>query len=143
MMDFRYGPVEFYLVGFEGDGPDPATFRALGELIEHGTVRLLDFVLVAKSAEGDVEVHDVDLEQSALLGDVQPLADGLAGEEDIAMLAEHVPAGTSAAIVVLELAFARDLAQKMTAAGGEVLRTERVPAPVVNAMMDILEQEGE
>ncbi|UNK72367.1 DUF6325 family protein [Microbacterium sp. H1-D42] len=143
MIDFRYGPVEFYLVGFEGDGPDPATFQALGDLIANGTVRLLDFVLVSRSAEGELEVLDVDLEQNGLLGDAVPLADGLAGEEDIAMLAEHVPAGTTAAIVVLELAFARELAQKMTAAGGEVLRTERVPAPVVNAMMDILEQEGE
>lgn len=143
MIDFRYGPVEFYLVGFEGDGPDPATFQALRDLIDGGTVRLLDFVVLSKSADGEVELRDLADDQAEALGDAQPLADGLAGEEDILMLAEHVPPGTSAAVVVLELTFARTLAAKLQAAGGEVLRTERVPAPVVNAMMDILEQEGE
>lgn len=143
MIDFRYGPVEFYLVGFEGDRPDPATFQALRDLIDGGTVRLLDFVVLSKSADGDVELRDLADDQAEALGDARPLADGLAGEEDILMLAEHVPPGTSAAVVVLELTFARTLAEKLQAAGGEVLRTERVPAPVVNAMMDILEQEGE
>lgn len=143
MIDFRYGPVEFYLVGFEGDGPDPATFQALRDLIDGGTVRLLDFVVLSKSADGDVELRDLADDQAEALGDARPLADGLAGEEDILMLAEHVPPGTSAAVVVLELTFARTLAEELQAAGGEVLRTERVPAPVVNAMMDILEQEGE
>ncbi len=43
MNDFRFGPAEFYLVGFEGERPDPATFRALTDLIDSGVVRLLDF----------------------------------------------------------------------------------------------------
>ncbi|MBN7792467.1 DUF6325 family protein [Microbacterium sp. 2216-1] len=143
MNDFRYGPVEFYLVGFEGEGPDPETFQALRDLLASGAVRLLDFVLLTKTAGGDVETRDLDVDQADLLGEAHPLADGLAGEEDIMTLAQHVPAGTSAAVVVLELAFARTLAAKLQASGGEVLRTERVPAPVVNAMIDILEQEGE
>ena len=143
MNDFRYGPVEYYLVGFEGRHPDPSIFGALDDLVEKGTVRLLDVVILAKSEEGEIEIFDLEAGDVPGLNEIEPLAAGLAGDEDIETLAELVPAGSSAAIVVLELAFARALAENLARAGGEVLRTDRVPAPVVNAMMDILEQEGE
>jgi hypothetical protein len=144
MNDFRFGPAEFYLVGFEGERPDPATFRALTDLIDSGVVRLLDFVLLSKSAAGEVEIVELDADDDSLgLDDFEPIAAGLAGEEDVEALAGALAPGQSAAIVVLELAFARTLAQNLAASGGQVLRSERVPAPVVNAMMDILDQEGE
>ncbi|MEU4016235.1 DUF6325 family protein [Microbacterium sp. NPDC028030] len=144
MNDFRFGPAEFYLVGFEGERPDPATFRALTDLVDSGVVRLLDFVVLSKSANGDVEIVELEADGASLgLDDFAPIAAGLAGEEDVEALAEALAPGQSAAVVVLELAFARTLAQNLAAAGGQVLRSERVPAPVVNAMMDILDQEGE
>ncbi|MFK3679527.1 DUF6325 family protein [Microbacterium sp. NPDC090218] len=144
MNDFRFGPAEFYLVGFEGDRPDPATFRALTDLVDSGVVRLLDFVVLSKSASGSVEIVELDSGDGSLgLDDFEPIAAGLAGEEDVEALAGALAPGQSAAVVVLELAFARKLAQSLAAAGGQVLRSERVPAPVVNAMMDILDQEGE
>ena len=144
MNDFRFGPAEFYLVGFEGARPDPATFRALTDLVDSGVVRLLDFVVLSKSATGAVEIVELDADDGSLgLDDFAPIAAGLAGEEDVEALAGALEPGQSAAVVVLELAFARTLAQNLAAAGGQVLRSERVPAPVVNAMMDILDQEGE
>lgn len=144
MNDFRFGPAEFYLVGFEGDSPDSETFRALTDLVSSGVVRLLDFVVLTKTEDGEVEIRELDEDGDILsLGDLAPIAAGIAGEEDVEDLAELVPPGHSAAIVVLELSFARELAQRLAAAGGQVLHSERVPAPVVNAMMDILDQEGE
>ncbi|MHC9045025.1 DUF6325 family protein [Microbacterium saperdae] len=144
MHDFRFGPAEFYLVGFEGESPDPATFHALRDLIDRDIVRLLDFVILTKSDDGVVELRELAPDGGPLrMGEVMPIAAGLAGEEDTDALAELVPPGRSAAVVVLELAYARELAQNLAAAGGQVLRSERVPAPVVNAVMDILDQEGE
>ncbi|MGV2982097.1 DUF6325 family protein [Microbacterium sp. AGC85] len=143
MNDFRYGPVEFYLVGFDGEKPAPGIFSALRDLLDNGTVRLLDLVILARTREGDPEIVELDEEQIPGLEGVRLLAPGLTGDEDIATLGEHVAAGKSAAIVALELAYARGLAARLAEAGGEVIRTERVPAPVVNAVMDILEQEGE
>lgn len=142
MKDFRFGPAEFYLIGFEGTRPDPATFAALDALLESGVVRLLDFVLLSRADTGAVAVRELDTE-GLELSHFAPIAAGIAGEEDIQALASEIPLGESAAIVVLELAFARTLAQNLAAAGGHVLHSERVPAPIVNAMMDMLEQEGE
>ncbi|KAB1864331.1 DUF6325 family protein [Microbacterium algeriense] len=144
MNDFRFGPAEFYLVGFEGERPDPATFRALADLVDSGVVRLLDVVIVTRSESGEVQIVELESDGGVLgLVGFEPIAAGLAGEEDAEALAGALAPGRSAAIVVLELAFARVLAQRLAEAGGEVLRSERVPAPVVNAMMDILDQEGE
>lgn len=144
MKEFRFGPVEFYLVGFDGDRPDPSTFGALTDLVSKGVVRVLDFVLVTRTAEGDLDILEVEEDDgAAVLDGLEPIVAGLASEDDVRALAEVVPPGRSAAVVVLELLFARTLAQDVAAAGGQVLRSERVPAPVVNAVMDILEQEGE
>ncbi|MFE7066917.1 DUF6325 family protein [Microbacterium sp. NPDC057658] len=144
MKEFRFGPVEFYLVGFDGDRPDPSTFGALTDLVSKGVVRVLDFVLVTRTAERDLDILEVvEDDGTAVLDGLEPIVAGLASEDDVRALAEVVPPGRSAAVVVLELLFARTLAQDVAAAGGQVLRSERVPAPVVNAVMDILEQEGE
>ncbi len=138
MTDFRYGPVELYLVGLDGDRPNLATIGALAELVESGLVRLLDFVLVAKSAEGEVELIEVE-DRAEELG-IELAEIGITGEEDIAELAELVEPGTRAAIVALELTYARRLAEKLAESGGVVLSVERIPAPVVNALVELAEQ---
>ncbi|GAA3921800.1 DUF6325 family protein [Microbacterium invictum] len=143
MADFRYGPVELYLVGFEGDRPAPEVMDALTAQLDSGTVRLLDFVIVARSADGEVTVTEIDEDEYGF-GDVELGAVGIAGEDDIDELAELIEPGASAALIALELVFARELASKLAASGGVVLSSERIPAPVVNAIVDVIEnEEGE
>ncbi|WP_439591056.1 DUF6325 family protein [Microbacterium sp.] len=144
MAEFRYGPVELYLVGFEGDRPDPGVLGALADLVEGRLFRLLDLVIVSKSDDGDidiVEIEDGDIVEG--LGDIELAELGIAGEEDIIELAELVPPGGSAIIVALELLFARTLAEKIAASGAVVLSAERIPAPIVNAVLDAAQSEGE
>jgi hypothetical protein len=133
MAEFRYGPVELYLVGFEGESPDAGVLSALADLVEGGTLRVLDLVLVSKTEEGDVTIAEFEDEELALeLHEV-----GIAAEEDIFELAELVPPGASAILVALELLYARTLAERVAAAGAIVLSAERIPAPIVNAVMDL------
>ncbi|MDZ8200856.1 DUF6325 family protein [Microbacterium sp. SSW1-59] len=139
MPEFRYGPVELYLVGFEGERPDAGTMAALSDLLENGLMRLLDLVLISKSGDGDITVAEIEADEFALeLHEV-----GIAGEEDIAELAELVPPGGSAMLVALELSYARELAQRVSASGAVVLSAERIPAPIVNAVMDLADEAGE
>jgi uncharacterized membrane protein len=141
MAQFEFGPVELYLVGFEGERPSPGVISALLDLVGQGIVRLLDFVVVSKSADGEVTVTEIDAEAEAYgLVDVEILAAGIAGDEDIDEFAAHIPAGSSAAIVALELVYARELAAQVASSGGVVLRTERIPAPVVNAVLEAAEE---
>lgn len=144
MAEFRYGPVELFLIGFEGERPDPSVMSGLFDLVESGLVRLLDFVIVSKSESGDVDVIEIEEELDEYgLRDYELAALGITGEEDIVGFAEHVPPGSSAAVVAIELAFVRELASRLAASGGVVLTSERIPAPVVNAVADLADAELE
>lgn len=144
MSEFRYGPVELYLVGIEGERPDPATIEAIVELIEGRLVRLLDFLVISKDEDGEVTVTEIEDDSDEYgLGTVELDAVGIAGDEDIEEFAELIPPGSAAALVALELTWARRLAQRLAESGAEVLSHERIPAPVVNALVELAEDELE
>ncbi|MHC9045034.1 DUF6325 family protein [Microbacterium saperdae] len=137
MTQFAYGPVELYLVGFEGDRPNPAVTAALTELLESELIRLLDLILISRSEDGDVTVVEIEDESEEYgFGGIEFGASGLVADEDVAEFAELIPPGASAALVAIELSWARGLARSLDAAGGVVLRSERIPAPTVNAIVD-------
>lgn len=141
MAEFRYGPVELFLLGLEEDRPDPRVLNELAALAEGGILRVLDFVVIAKSEDGDVTITEIEDGDDFGIGDL--VLSGLTGEEDIREFAELVPAGGSAAVVALELLYARRLSEALAATGGIVLSAQRIPAPVVNALVDTIENEGE
>ena len=106
-------------------------------------VRLLDFVLVSKDDDGDVSVIEVEDTDALGFGGVQLAAVGITGDDDIVELAELIPPGTSAVVAAFELLYLRALSERLAASGGVVLSAERIPAPVVNAVFDLVEAEGE
>jgi len=148
MAEFEYGPVEFYLIGFSGDRPGPAVLDAIVDLVRADTLRLLDLLFVARSQDNEVRVLELEsVADDYGLGDLQVSEPGLAGEEDINELADAIPPGTSAAVLVVEHLWARSFAETLYNAGGQVLRTQFIPAPVVNALVGAMsasaETEGE
>ena len=140
MSEYRYGPVEFYLIGFEGSRPSDDSIGALLELVETGLIRLLDFVLIEKDADGALNILEAS-ETDDLGLDVTVLhAPGIAGEEDINEYGGAIPNGSSAALIVAELTYQRELAERFANSGGTLLGYDRVPAPVVNALMDAFDE---
>ena len=133
MTTFDYGPIEFYAIGFEGDRPGPAVLQAIDDLVAAGTVNVLDLVFARRSPEGEIEV----LELSDTVDDGAPALDlaGLAGQDDILYLAENLEPGSSAAILVIELLWAKSFAAALYDAGGAVIAREGIPAPIVNAFL--------
>ena len=132
MTTFDYGPIEFYAIAFEGDRPGPAVLKAVDDLVASGTVNVLDLVFARRSPEGELEV----IELSDTIDDGAPSLDlaGLAGEE-IQVLAENLEPGKSAAILVVELLWAKSFAAALYDAGGAVIAREGIPAPIVNAFL--------
>ena len=128
MTTFDYGPIEFYAIGFEGDRPGPGVLRAIDDLVVSGTVNVLDLVFVSRDPEGELTVLELS---DTTDDDGVPALDlaGLASEEDIAELAVDVAPGTSAAILVVELLWAKAFAGALFDAGGAVLARQGIPAP--------------
>jgi uncharacterized membrane protein len=140
MSEYRYGPVEFYLIGFEGSRPSDDSLAALVELVETDLIRLLDFVLIEKDADGELTILEASETDDFGLDVAILHAPGIAGDEDIAEYGGVIPNGSSAALVVVELTYQRELAERFANSGGALLGYDRVPAPVVNALMDSFDE---
>jgi hypothetical protein len=114
----------------------------LAEVLDAGLVRLLDLVLMSRDDDGNLTVVEIEEETDDYgFGGVELAAVGIVGDEDIAELSELVEPGTSAVLVALELAWARRLSEKLAASGGQLLSVERIPAPVVNALIESIDED--
>jgi Family of unknown function (DUF6325) len=136
MDHFEYGPVELFLIGFTGDRPGPEVVDAILDLVRARTVNVLDLLFAGRSPDGELRV--IELEEVADeygFAGLVPGEPGLAGEDDIAEFAEAIAPGTSAALLIVEHAWARSFAEALNRAGGRVLRTERISAPDVNELI--------
>lgn len=134
MADMEFGPVELILAAFEGDRPNTGVIEAVLGLVEAGTIRLLDLVQVSRGEDG--EIGYLEIEDAGLpLADIELAASGLASSEDLNHLADSLPPGTSALLLVVELRWAVHLASRLAESSGFVVDAMRIPAPVVNEVV--------
>ncbi|GGD81763.1 DUF6325 family protein [Microbacterium murale] len=136
MKPFTLGPVELTIVAQETGRPSPGLLASLAAQVDTGAVRLLDFVVLEKSADDQVTVSEVDRVEFALAG-LELSARGLAGYEDLSALAERMPLGTSAAVIAFEPVWSRTLDQQLAESGAVVIGAERIPAMVANAILEL------
>ena len=139
MDHFEYGPVELFLIGFTGDRPGPEVVDAILDLVRSRTVNVLDLLFAGRSPDGELRI--IELEEVADeygFAGLVPAEPGLAGEDDITEFAAAIAPGTSAALLIVEHAWARNFAEALSNAGGRVLRTERISAPDVNELISAL-----
>ncbi|WP_448261930.1 DUF6325 family protein [Microbacterium aurum] len=144
MVDFRFGPVELYLVSLDGDRPAPAVIAALTDLVAAGTVNLLDFVVVSKAEDGTVTAIEIE-EHADEYGaaDLEFAALGVTGQEDIDEFAELIEPGTSAAVVALELAWAARLSSAVQASSAFPPRSStRSSTPSTTKESDMIRRVG-
>ncbi|MFF2053633.1 DUF6325 family protein [Leifsonia sp. NPDC058194] len=136
MAEFEYGPAEFIVAQFDTDLPSPAVVEAILDLVASGTVRLLDLLIVRRGVDGSVELIELEEVGDQIgMADVQLEASGLAGDDDVTEIADLIEPGRAGAVLVIEHRWAKELASRFFAAGGSVVHTERIPAPVVNAIV--------
>jgi Family of unknown function (DUF6325) len=130
------GPVDYMIVAFPGNEFKGEIAPALADLVEAGTIRIIDLAFVAKSADGDIvamELTDIDPEVRKGFENAGVEVNGLFNEEDLQAAGEELEPNSSAALLVWENVWARDVAQAMRDAGGVLLDFERLPHDVVQA----------
>jgi hypothetical protein len=130
------GPVDYLIVAFPGNEFRGEIAPALADLVEAGTIRIIDLAFVGKDAEGNVvalELTDIDPEVREGFEKAGVEVNGLFNEEDLAAVGEELEPNSSAALLVWENVWAQNVAQAMRDAGGEVLDFDRIPHEVVQA----------
>jgi len=133
------GPVDYMIVAFPGNEFRGEVAPELARLVENGTIRVIDLAFVGKSADGNVvafELTDLDPEVREGFEKAGVEVSGLFNEDDLMAAGEELEPNSSAALLVWENIWARDIAQKLRDAGGVLLDFERLPHDVVQAARD-------
>jgi hypothetical protein len=128
------GPVEVTVVKFPGNQFKGEVAPALGELIEAGTIRVIDLFFMWTDENGEVTVKELeeleDDDRSKFDAVVTDQTD-LLSEDDAKELAAVIGPDSSAAVLVFEHTWATKLADAVRNAEGEVVFSERIPRDVV------------
>lgn len=140
------GPVDYLIVAFPGNDFKGEIVPAISDLVDAGTVRIIDVTFVGKSADGEI----VMVELLELAPDVQEAfaklgaeVSGLFSDDDLRAVAEGLEPNSSAALLVWENVWAREVAQAIRNANGVLVDFQRVPHAVVQAARDAVLEAAE
>ena len=131
------GPIEMLVVKFPGNQFSGEIIPALGELVEDGTVRIVDLLFAVKNKQGDVKVlefgdldPDIFGQWDPLVSDVTPMLN----EDDARELTASLENNSSAALLLFENTWATRFVDAVSNARGEVVVNERIPRAVVQEL---------
>lgn len=139
------GPIDFLVVEFPANASNFTGEMAqeLIALVESGTIRIVDLLILTKDDEGNVDA--VELEDVADLGPLQAieaeLAELLAGE-DVAHLAASMDPGSTAAALVYENLWAAPFASAVRHSGGQLIANGRIPIQAIIASIEADDASG-
>jgi Family of unknown function (DUF6325) len=133
------GPVDYLVVEFPA-GRSNFTGEMAAELttlVDTGTIRVLDLLVLHKSDDGTVEAFEIDdLEE---LDELRVLEGGIAeilAAEDVAPLAAAMENGSTAGVLVWENSWAAPFASAARRAGGQLIATGRIPIQAILASLE-------
>jgi hypothetical protein len=130
-----YGPIDILAIQF------PDNTKLLGEglaelikLVENGTIRIIDLLVVMKDADGNVaarELQELDPRLIAVLDPLKPTITSLVTMNDVEALGEALAPNSTAGILLYENLWAIKFKEAILKAGAQLLLQERIPQQVI------------
>jgi uncharacterized membrane protein len=133
------GPVEFMVVAFPGNKFTGEITPALKELVNSGTIRIIDLAFVTKDADGNVaamELEDLDSDVGQAFQAIEAVIGELVNQDDLMAVGKSREPNSSAALLVWEDTWATKFVQALANAGAVVLDLQRVPRDVIDAALE-------
>lgn len=112
------GPIDYIVVGFEGNQFDGSIVKAIAEAQESGAIALVALAGVVKDGEGNVSVLEIN--------DADLMPTGAVEQEDIDEVAELLENNTAAGLLVVEQLWAKPLKQAIINANGVLVAEGRI-----------------
>jgi hypothetical protein len=142
------GPVDYLVVEFPAGAANFTGEMAaeLLALVDAGTIRVIDIIILAKNDDGTVEA--MELSDVGELGELQGLETELAellAAEDVAHLAAPMEPGSTAGVLIWENLWAAPFAAAARRSGGQLIANGRIPIQAIIASIeadDALATEG-
>ena len=132
------GPVDVYIIGFPGNKFSGRIAPAIMELVENGTIRVIDLLFLSKDANGVVtrlEAADIDEEGAAYLS-IDVTQPGALGPEDAEEVSDDLPANSSALLIAFENLWTATVVDALRDADAVLIDSIRIPVDVVEAALE-------
>jgi hypothetical protein len=134
----QLGPVDYMVVGFPAERANFSGAMAdeLKKLMDSGTVRVLDLVMVTKGEDGTVEAAELRDHDQSEVGELRSLEADLSlvlALEDVERVGADLQPGGTAAVLVWENTWAGPLASAIRHSGGELISAGRIPTQALIA----------
>jgi hypothetical protein len=132
------GPVDVYMIGFPGNKFTGRIAPAIRELVDNGTIRVLDLLFVMKDAAGvvtTIAIEDLD-QDGAAFAEIDITEPGSLNEEDADEVKEDLPNNSAALLIAFENLWARKVVSALEAADAVLIDSIRIPAEVVKAALE-------
>jgi hypothetical protein len=136
--------MEYIEIGFPGNQFNGDILPALQELVDSGTIRILDLLVVSKDAVGNTAAMELGevVELEAMFAELDYQVQGLFNEDDIEALAAQLPENSTGAIMVWENVWAEKFAEAVRGANGMIIDNARIPHDIVQAAFDYVAGEN-
>jgi len=133
------GPVDFLVIEFpEGQSNFTGEIaQELVNLVEAGTIRLIDAIILTKDEDGTVDA--LELSDAGDLGALVELEAELAellAADDVVHLANAMDPGSIAGVIVYENIWAAPFAAAARRAGGQLIANGRIPIQAIIASIE-------
>jgi hypothetical protein len=133
------GPVDWIVVEFPGSKFKGEIAPILDDLVERGTVRVLDLLLIRKDEAGELEffeLSDLDENEMGSLRAYETELSMLLSEDDVTAVAAAVEPGSTAALLVWENRWAAPFGSAVRRAGGQLVASGRIPVQALLAAVE-------
>jgi len=133
------GPIDLLVVEFPAAADRTRVAAALLDLVDSGTIRLYDLVVVHKGADG-VVAELAPVAGDAALAPFAGARSGLVDADDLADVTAVLDPDTTAAVLVYENTWAVPFVAAALEAGGQLVASSRLTAQEINDALDQVER---
>ena len=131
-------PVDYLAVAFPGNKFSGAILPEIKKLVDAGTIRVLDLVIITKDEEGNVaaiEASEASPELAASLAALGIEGKNLLGQDDFEDIGEALEPNSACGLMVWENVWAADFAKSLRDADGILLGQGRIPAAYLEELL--------
>jgi hypothetical protein len=133
------GPVDYVVVEFPAGASNftGEMAKELVALVDAGTIRLIDVLILTKSDDGTVEA--MELSDVPELGELEAIEAELAellAADDVVNLAAAMDPGSTAGVLIWENLWAAPFASAARRSGGQLIADGRIPIQAIIASIE-------
>jgi len=133
------GPIDYVVVEFPAGAKNFNGEMAaeLLKLVEAGTIRVVDVLILDKNEDGSVDVTEFsDIEELGELQTIEAELAELLAADDVAHLAAAMDPGSTAGVLIWENLWAAPFASAARRAGGQLIADGRIPIQAIIASIE-------